>query len=80
MVGNVGEWVADWVPRSTACPGWVSTFSDDFMCLAGADTIAGPGALIREGWSAGANAGVFSVNGLGDPSGRGNGIGFRCAR
>src|SRR5262249_58831594 len=27
MVGNVAEWVADWVPASTNCPGWAS-FSD----------------------------------------------------
>jgi hypothetical protein len=22
MVGNLSEWVADWVPRSNSCPGW----------------------------------------------------------
>jgi len=48
MVGNLWEWVADWVPRSTACADW-GAFSDDFMCLAGASTDSGPGALIRGG-------------------------------
>ena len=38
MVGNLYEWVADWVPRSTACGTWsagVSPTGDD-QCLAGA--------------------------------------------
>ena len=37
MVGNVAEWVADWVPLSSTCPGW-DGLSDDYMCLAGATT------------------------------------------
>src|SRR5207245_3147207 len=37
MVGNVYEWVADWVPRSTTCvPSLFGT--DDQNCLAGAST------------------------------------------
>src|SRR4029453_15087663 len=45
MVGNVAEWVADWVPNSTNCVGW-GNFSNDDMCLAGASTTAtAPGAL-----------------------------------
>jgi hypothetical protein len=82
MVGNVDEWVADWVPRSTgACPGW-DGFSDDFMCLSGASTTAtGPGALFRGGsWSDGPAAGVFAVNAFVAPSVSGGGLGFRCAR
>src|SRR5437870_5264985 len=79
MVGNVWEWVADWVPHSTSCPGWRG-FSDDVMCLAGADTGAGPGALFRGGdWSDGADAGVFAVAGVSLPSGSPTvpgGIGF----
>jgi len=51
------------------------------MCLAGADTIVGPGALHRGGsflssWS----AGVFAVFGNGYPHGTNDNIGFRCAR
>ena len=49
MVGNVAEWVADWVPQSTNCVGW-GNFSNDDMCLAGASTTAtAPGALVRGG-------------------------------
>jgi len=40
MVGNLQEWVADWVPAATTCPGW-DGFSNDSMCLAGAATTTG---------------------------------------
>ncbi len=94
LVGNLFEWVADWVPQSTgACPGWYPTggfSSDDLMCLAGASTTAGPGALIRGGgflggefggnFPDGAPAGVFAVVGYFTPSGVDVVIGFRAAR
>jgi formylglycine-generating enzyme required for sulfatase activity len=80
MVGNMDEWVADWVPRSTVCAGWGS-FSDDFMCLAGADTAAGPGALIRGGgFVSGTGAGPLDLVGSFQPSQSAAFIGFRCAR
>jgi Sulfatase-modifying factor enzyme 1 len=81
MVGNVSEWVADWVPRSNSCPGWGS-FSDDFMCLApGASVGPGPGALFRGGdWTNGTGAGVFAVVAIFDPLHATSYIGFRCAR
>ena len=86
LVGNLFEWVADWVPRSTQCvvPGLFGT--GDFNCLAGADTAAGPGALIRggdfgaPGFGGGANSGVFAVSGAINPSLAFEGIGFRAAR
>jgi formylglycine-generating enzyme required for sulfatase activity len=79
MVGNLYEWVADWVPRSTGCGSW--DFSDDEQCLSGAATSGEPGALIRGGWfSSASNAGVFAVFGAVQPSGAGYNLGFRCAR
>jgi len=80
MVGNVWEWVADWVPLNTACvPDLFG--SGDYNCLAGASTIGGPSALVRGGaWPDGAGAGVFAVLGVHDPSNALNAVGFRCAR
>jgi len=79
MVGNAWEWVAEWVPLSTACPGWGS-FSDDFMCLAGASEISGPGALRRGGLGSDPSvAGVFTVVSS-RPQDTSSIIGFRCAR
>jgi hypothetical protein len=81
MVGNVAEWVADWVPQATVCPGW-GGFSDDYMCLAGASTTAtGPGALWRGGaWNDGTAAGVFAVVANIVPWDNFDFVGFRCAR
>jgi len=85
MVGNLGEWVADWVPRSTMCLGW-GTYSGDKMCLAGAATSgAQPGALMRGGgWNMGTWAGPLSVDaGYFNTSGpfySDDIVGFRCAR
>ncbi len=81
MVGNMMEWVADWVPLSTDCPGW-GAFSDDFMCLAGASTTgSGPGALLRGGFFFGGSiSGPLMVVGSVDPSRAEDFIGFRCAR
>jgi len=82
MVGNLAEWVVDWVPQSTMCPGWAS-FSNDNMCLAGASTTAnGPGALLRGGAFAslgGPLAGPLAVRDF-PPFRTTNFVGFRCAR
>lgn len=83
MVGNLYEWAADWVPRSTTCGTWgagVSPTGDD-QCLAGAATTGEPGALLRGGYfSFGTNAGPLSVLGSVVPSNVDSGLGFRCAR
>jgi hypothetical protein len=82
MVGNVWEWVGDWVPRSTSCGNW-SPLSTDAQCLAGAATTGEPGGLIRGGsFIDGAEAGVFAVYGysLSNPSYVNADIGFRGAR
>jgi formylglycine-generating enzyme required for sulfatase activity len=79
MVGNVWEWVADWVPRSTTCGSWSG--SGDYQCLAGAATTGEPGALLRGGdFDHGALAGPLAVDGLDSPSGADLNFGFRCAR
>jgi formylglycine-generating enzyme required for sulfatase activity len=81
MVGNLTEWVADWVPASTACPGW-GAFSDDEMCLSGASIAeTGPGALLRGGFfNDGTFAGSFNVHSGFQPSDSSANQGFRGAR
>jgi hypothetical protein len=87
MVGNVAEWVADWIPRSTACLGW-GGFSNDEMCVAGANEAApgpgneaGPGALLRGGFFfLGESSGPLSVIGTVSPIRSQSFFGFRCAR
>ena len=91
MVGNVAEWVADWVPQSNTCgewpPGW--TLVPDLQCLAGAreelEVSTGvpfsPAALIRGGsHSIGAAPGPFSIEGRLPPFITGSDLGFRGAR
>lgn len=84
MVGNLDEWTADWVPRSTTCGSWKVTLNPtgDYQCLAGAATSGEPGALVRGGyWGDGAfGAGPLAVNGSFPPSDTDVRIGFRCAR
>jgi formylglycine-generating enzyme required for sulfatase activity len=83
MVGNVNEWVADWVPLSTTCGTWSAGVSPtgDLQCLAGAATTGEPGALLRGGdCSDGAFAGPLGVVGVSEPSSPGLLFGFRCAR
>jgi hypothetical protein len=84
MVGNLREWVADWVPRSTTCGDWPNNISStDDQCLAGAsaDPLDEPGALMRGGdFSDGTAAGPFAVDGQLSPSSVSGEIGFRCAR
>ena len=81
MVGNLSEWAADWVPRSTQCQIWAGGFSDDVMCLVGASETAGPGAVVRGGFYffMGELAGPLTV-GTDEPSNGFHFIGFRCAR
>ena len=83
MLGNLAEWVADWVLASTNCVG-LAAFSDDDMCLAGASTTSTfPGAWLRGGAFVvlgGPLAGPFAVRDM-PPSLRARSfIGFRCAR
>jgi len=65
MVGNLQEWVSDWVTFTAGCPGWISGFNGDTECFSGASTTPstyGPAGLIRGGgFLSGTGAGVFDV-------------------
>jgi len=76
-------WVADWVPRATACGTWSASLSPtgDDQCIAGAAGTGEPGALLRGGsFFSGSLAGPLAVLASNPPSGSNNGIGFRCTR
>ena len=80
MVGNLWEWVADWVPPfNGSCA--AALFAGDDNCLAGTGQAAGTSALIRGGDLVdGTDAGVFAVFGNGTPSIAFSHVGFRAAR
>jgi len=91
MVGNVWEWVEDWVqgntnPWAPSTTTTNATYGSDWMFGANPATSQGgganmPAALVRGGnWADGAGAGVFALIANGGPSVAGSGIGFRCAR
>lgn len=80
MVGNLWEWVADWVPPASGLCG-VALFAGDLNCLAGTTQAAGTAALIRGGsFGNGVEAGVFAVSGSFTPSVASGVVGFRAAR
>ncbi|HVO23309.1 MAG TPA: SUMF1/EgtB/PvdO family nonheme iron enzyme [Candidatus Margulisiibacteriota bacterium] len=83
MVGNVEEYVADWVPPSTTlCSSWTSGISPtgDAQCLAGAAETGEPAVLTRGGnFHTGLFAGPVAVTAV-RPSISFDIIGFRCAR
>jgi formylglycine-generating enzyme required for sulfatase activity len=80
MVGNVAEWVADWVPRwhqLPDCGGWSSSFTDDYGCTHDA-VVRGSGPNFG---SPGADdAGPFAILELYSPDESHPVIGFRGAR
>jgi hypothetical protein len=81
MVGNLFEWVDNWVPQSTASIAWAGGFSDDSMALAGASTTDGPGVLIRGGsFFNNTSAGPLAVSGNIQPSTSDMLVGFRGVR
>jgi len=86
MVGNVGEWVADWTELyTTGCTDATKLFGfdgrGDEVCFGGDGSRGGPGVMTRGGyWSFGPHAGVFDVYAGVTPSFSSGFIGFRCAR
>jgi len=82
MVGNVSEYVADWVPPSSnVCGTWTASISaTDITCLLGAAETGEPNVLTRGGqFLLGLFAGPFNVTPV-KPSISFDIIGFRCAR
>jgi len=88
MVGNVDEWVADWIdftptvplPGAKGCTDWSATYGSDYSCVGGDGSVHLPGALFRGGgFYFGPRDGVFAVVGA-NPSTWWDDGGFRCAR
>jgi hypothetical protein len=85
MVGNVGEWVADWADlNDTGCTDSTTAFgfgTGDGVCFGGDGSPQVPGALLRGGaWYSSTVAGVFAAFANDGPSHSRSFIGFRCAR
>jgi hypothetical protein len=88
MVGNLSEWVADWMPKSTPddCGIWGDFIGgafadvDDISCLKPASSPE-PGALFRGGsFAGGTRGGIFSVSASVSPALGFPTVGFRAAR
>lgn len=82
MVGNMVEFVADWVARGGICGSW-GDFSNNDQCWSGAaEDWAGPPAAILRGGNTqqGGFAGPFYINGFFEVIAQGGRLGYRAAR
>jgi hypothetical protein len=83
MVGNLSEWVGDWVPPATgSCAAELFAGTGDTNCLAGTSHAEGTAALVRGGdfdLLDNVSAGVFAVSAT-IPSAANTFFGFRAAR
>lgn len=81
MVGNVDEWVADWVGQADGCSTWSAAYGNDSTCFGATTPSRLPGALVRGGnFTDTASAGPFLVSAAAAPSTTFNSLGFRGAR
>jgi formylglycine-generating enzyme required for sulfatase activity len=83
MVGNLEEWVAEWVPRANASGEWSPWASPtgDEQAFAGAATDDEPGGLLRGSFSnRQEDVGPMAINASSPPSNDAGDNGFRCAR
>ena len=81
MVGNVTEWVADWIVPAINCSTPIFPATEDLNCMGGPVKTEGPAALQRGGhFSAGTEAGVFNIEGDNLPTDIAGTRGFRCRR
>lgn len=81
MVGNMWEWVADWVPYGTRCIPPLFGGTLDLNCLSNFTDFNSPAAPIRGGdFLLGPYGGVFAVYGGLRPSVADVNVGFRCGR
>src|SRR6266446_635676 len=90
MVGNVSEWVADWIDRKDAnvCTTWPADYGTDLACIGhlDGDDENLPAAIFR-GLNRGfmltnraTDAGVYAFLAIDAPSKSRVSVGFRCAR
>jgi formylglycine-generating enzyme required for sulfatase activity len=84
MVGNLWEWVADWVPGANDCSDpFFGTLDVNCMTINTASDflMPGPVALLRGGnYGRGDRSGIFAVGADVRPSEEDYDYGFRCAR
>jgi len=90
MVGNVSEWVADWIDRKDAnvCTTWPADYGTDLACIGhlDGDDENLPAAIFRGlNWgfmltNRATDAGVYAFLAIDAPSKSRVSVGFRCAR